>query len=39
MTKEEAQILLMGQEEEEERMRMELRKARSKNRPTVLKDW
>jgi len=39
MTKEEAQILLMGQEEEEERMRAEKRKARSRNRPAVLKDW
>ena len=39
MTKEEAEMLLMGQEEEESRMRGEKRKARKAGRPVVLRDW
>ncbi|MBU0682735.1 MAG: hypothetical protein ABIH85_02845 [Candidatus Omnitrophota bacterium] len=39
MTKEEAEMLLSGQEEEEARMRAEQRTARAARRPVVLRDW
>ena len=39
MSKAEAEMLLRAQEEEENRMRAEKKKARSQNRPTVIRDW
>ena len=39
MSKEEAEMLLMGQEEEEERMRGEKKRRRRAHRPEVLRNW
>ena len=39
MTEEEAEMLLRGQEEQEARMRGEMKEKRAAGRPKVLKNW
>lgn len=39
MTKDEAEMLLKGQEEEESRMRAEDKKGKHPGEPVVLRDW
>ena len=39
MTEQEAAMMLRGQEEEEARLRAELKKKRAAGRPKVLKNW